>query len=105
LEQVGHVLQGLDDPALGDRLAGQVLLGGVGRPEPGVAEEPPARLVAVAAVDRVGEQPLLEMRPERGEERPLVGNVAAAGQPGPASAKARPVRSRAARSMAASPSR
>jgi hypothetical protein len=47
-----------------------------------VAEEPPAQLVAVAAVHRVGEQPLLEMGPEHGEQLPLVGHVEA-GQPAP----------------------
>jgi len=64
----------LDPATLGHRLLGEVFFGGVFEPDPRMAQELPAQLVAVASVGRVREESLLQVGSQHLEEVSLRGN-------------------------------
>ncbi|MEZ4835832.1 MAG: hypothetical protein R2873_28185 [Caldilineaceae bacterium] len=63
--QVGH---GLNDAAFGHRFGAEVFFGAVFHPDARVAEDAPAQLVFVAAVQRIGEESFLHVGAGQGEE-------------------------------------
>jgi len=65
---VADIRQRLNDITLIDRRRGKVFLDAVFQPHAGVAQRSPAKLVAIAAVGRVGEEPFLHMRTQQREE-------------------------------------
>jgi hypothetical protein len=81
IKRVAHVFERLDRTALRDGFLREVLLGGIFEPDPRMAQDLPAQLVAVAPVGGVGEEPFLQVGAQHFEEvalrrDPKVGNYA-----------------------------